>query len=282
MRLTWQSNIVSGSTTTPAVALSQSANRAFAARFAFRNSPRNARSAASGRRPRSWPWSTIQLSPIACEIASASAGFASRSHLRGVTPFVLLLNRSGKISARSLTVVVRSRPVCIPATPLVLCEPTIARFAMRTCLAALFDQAHALNTSSIAREPCAHVIQKSSVNLEDDLQVPRQQQREPCKRPLFERLGEQGVVGVSERTLSETPRLVPTEVRFVEEDAHELRDRKRRVSVVELESHLVGHPVPVRVPAPEAPSQIGQRTGDQKVFLDEAQSLTARSGIVGV
>jgi len=71
-------------------------------------------------------------------------------------------------------------------------------------------------------------------------------------------------------------------VRFVEEDAHELRDRKRRVSVVELDRHLLGHPCAVGVPAPEAPSQIGQRTGDQKIFLDEAQSLTARGGIVRV
>jgi len=69
---------------------------------------------------------------------------------------------------------------------------------------------------------------------------------------------------VRERTLSETPCLVPTEVPVVKEMRHELRDRKRRVSVVELDRHLVGHPVPVRVPAPEAPSQIGQRTGDQK------------------
>src|SRR4029077_6058384 len=137
-------------------------------------------------------------------------------------------------------------------------------------------------TSRIAGEPCAHFIKKSSVDLEDDLQVSRQQQREPCQRPLFERLREQGVVGVRERTLSEPPCVVPTEVPFVEEDAHELRDRKRRVSVVELDRYLVGQPEPVRVPAPEAPSQIGQRTGDQKVFLDEPQPLTAGGGIVRV
>jgi len=39
----------------------------------------------------------------------------------------------------------------------------------------------------------------------------------------------------------------------------------------ELDRHLVGILCQFRVPAPEAPSQIGQRTGDQKVFLDEAQ-----------
>ena len=38
-----------------------------------------------------------------------SAGLASSSQRRGVTPLVLLLNRSGNISARSLTVVLRSK-----------------------------------------------------------------------------------------------------------------------------------------------------------------------------
>jgi hypothetical protein len=45
---------------------------------------------------------------MAAVIVPASAGFASRNQRRGVTPLVLLLKRSGNISARSLTVVVRS------------------------------------------------------------------------------------------------------------------------------------------------------------------------------
>ena len=39
-----------------------------------------------------------------------SAGFASSNHRRGVTPLVLLLNRSGYSSAKSLTVMERKRP----------------------------------------------------------------------------------------------------------------------------------------------------------------------------
>src|SRR2546430_1853440 len=71
---------------------------------------------------------------MASVIVWASAGLASSSQRRGVTPFVLLLKRSGNISARSLTVIVRSSLEWIAATPLVLCEPTMARLAMRTCL----------------------------------------------------------------------------------------------------------------------------------------------------
>ena len=108
MRLIWQSKIVSGSTIWPDVDLSQSANCDLASRLALRNASRKALSSASGLSLLSWPRSVIQPSPIASVIVPASAGFASSSQRRGVTPLVLLLKRSGNISARSLTVVVRS------------------------------------------------------------------------------------------------------------------------------------------------------------------------------
>ena len=83
----------------------------------------------------------IHASPIAVVTRFASAGLARRSQRRGVTPFVLLLNLSGNISARSLTVVISAGGEWIAATPLLLCDPTIARLAMRTCLVGpSFDQ----------------------------------------------------------------------------------------------------------------------------------------------
>ena len=45
---------------------------------------------------------------MASVMTLASPGFAISSQRRGVTPLVLLLKRSGYISARSLTVIVRS------------------------------------------------------------------------------------------------------------------------------------------------------------------------------
>ena len=131
MRLTWLSKIVSGSTRLPDVALSQSGEPRLGSRLALRKASRKPASSASGER-RSWPRSVIQPSPMALGDRAASAGLASSSQRRGVTPLVLLLNRSGNISARSLTVVVRSSSEWMAATPLVLCEPTMARLAMRT------------------------------------------------------------------------------------------------------------------------------------------------------
>ena len=153
MRLTWLSKIESGSTATPALDLSQSENRTFASRLALRTASRKARSSASGFSFASVERSVIQPSPIASVITPASSGFDSSSQRRGVTPLVLLLKRSGNSSARSLTVTVRSRPEWIAATPFVLCEPTIARLAMRIlALAAFLDQADPLDPALIVRE----------------------------------------------------------------------------------------------------------------------------------
>src|SRR5580704_19327906 len=131
MRLIWQSNTVFGLTTGPELDFSQFANATLASRFDLWNAFCRSESSANGLRLRSWFRSVIHLSPIASVIVSASAGFASNSQRRGVTPLVLLLNRSGNISERSLTVVVRNSLEWTAATPFVLCEPTIARLAMR-------------------------------------------------------------------------------------------------------------------------------------------------------
>ena len=86
-------------------------------------------------------------------ISRDRSGLASRSQRRGVTPLVLLLNRSGKISAKSETTVVRSSREWISATPLVLCVPTIARLAMRTCFSGpLGDQADARDAGPRRRD----------------------------------------------------------------------------------------------------------------------------------
>ena len=85
-------------------ALSQSANRTLAARLACRNCV--AEAGVVGQRARAAaaaPRSVTQPSPIASVISRARSGLASSSQRRGVTPLVLLLNRSGNISAKSAT-----------------------------------------------------------------------------------------------------------------------------------------------------------------------------------
>ena len=178
---------------------------------------------------------------MAAEIVSARGGLASRSQRRGVTPFVLLLKRSGKASARSRTVVLRRSLEWIAATPLVLCEATMARFAIRTCF---------VSPSSIRlirpRFPSspgkrdANVIEQTPVDLVDDLKMPRNEELHPLGRPALQRLGQQRMIGVGERALGDIQSLVPPEMRFVEQNAHQLRRREGRVGIIDLDGRLFG------------------------------------------
>ena len=55
-------------------------------------------------------------------------------HRRGVTPLVLFWKRSGNMAKKSGNTAVLTSSVWMAATPLVACEPTMARCAMRTHL----------------------------------------------------------------------------------------------------------------------------------------------------
>ena len=110
----------------------------------------------------------------------------------------------------------------------------------------------------------------------------RQHALEPGDRPFLQRFGQQRVVRVGQSSLRDVPGLVPAEMRFVEQNPHQLGDGHRRMRVVELDGDLLGKRVPIGVAAPEAPHQIGQRAGDQKILLHEAQSLPHARRVVGI
>ena len=90
------------------------------------------------------------------------------------------------------------------------------------------------------------------------------------------------MIGVGQSLLRNVPGFVPAETRVIEQDPHQLRDRQGRVRVVELDRDFVGKRRPVAIAAAEAPDQIGQRTGDQKIFLHKAQRLPDLGAVVGI
>ena len=220
---------------------------------------------------------------MASVIVRASAGFASSSQRRGVTPLVLLLNRSGNISARSLTVVVRSSSRVDRGDAVGAVRADDRQVGHADVLGRPFlDQADRATRPSSPGIAGPDVVEQPAIDFVDDLQVARQQQLEPVDRPFLQRLGQQRVVRVRQRPLGEVPGLVPAEVRIVEQDAHQLGDRHRGMGVVELDGGLLGERAPVGVAAPEAAHEVGQRAGDQEILLHEAQPLPLARGVVGV
>ena len=149
-------------------------------------------------------------------------------------------------------------------------------------LAAFVDEAYPRRPPLIAGKALMHRLHQAPVDLVDDLQLARQHQLEPGHRPVLERFGQQGVIGIGQGPLGDIPGLVPAETLLVEQDPHQLRHRHRGMGVVELDGGLVGQRCQIAVEAAEAPHEIGQRAGDQEIFLDEAQSLTHGGRIVGI
>ena len=126
------------------------------------------------------------------------------------------------------------------------------------------------------------VVQETAVDLEDDLELPRDDLLEVMQRPALERLRQQRVIGVGQGSLRDIPGRVPAETRFVEQDAHELGHCQGGVSIVELDGDLVRKCVPVGIVPAESPHEVRERAGHQEVFLREPQLLSHLGGVVRI
>ena len=144
------------------------------------------------------------------------------------------------------------------------------------------DQAHPPRQRLVARIAAPHLGEETPVDFVNDIQVPRQHLQEIPHRPAFQRLRQQRVVRVGQRPLRQVPRHIPAKLRLVEQDAHQLRHRQRRVRVVQLNRRLVGQRAPIRIVAPEPAHQVGQRARHQEILLRKPQRLAHFRGIVGI
>ena len=99
-------------------------------------------------------------------------------------------------------------------------------------LTALVDQRQTRNPRLVSEKADAHLIQEARVDLVDDLQMARQQLREHRERPALERLGQQRMVRVREGFARNVPGALPLNSSFVDQQAHELGDRNRRMRIV--------------------------------------------------
>ena len=150
-----------------------------------------------GSSARSSSRSVIHLSPIVLVISRASSGLACTSQRRGVTPFVLLLKRSGQSaievgSQRRLDepAVQRGHPVDGMAAD--DAQVRHAHLLQRTFL----DKRHPSQAVLVARPDGGNMRQESAIDLVDDLQMPRHDALEQGDGPLLERLRQQRVVRV--------------------------------------------------------------------------------------
>ena len=144
------------------------------------------------------------------------------------------------------------------------------------------DQARAHDARLVLREARPHVVQEAAIDLIDDLEVSGETNLEEMDWPLFQGLGQQGVIGVCQRPRGQIPGLVPAEPGLIQQEAHQLGHGQRRMRVIELDRHLLWQGVPVIAPTAEARHDIGQRARHQKILLGKPQGAPAVDGIIRI
>ena len=156
-------------------------------------------------------------------------GLLTATKRRGVTPLVTLQNFSGHSSAKSRSTVCFSSSEwsCGDAVDRVAADAREMRHA-HVARPAFVDEREPREPRVVAGKGGAHFVEEAAVDLEDDLEMPREQRAEEIDRPLLQRLGQQRVIRVGERRARHRPRFVPAERVLIHEQAHQLRDRDRR------------------------------------------------------
>src|SRR6478752_8443465 len=107
-----------------------------------------------------------------------------------------------------------------------VCHPNLA-------FGSLLDQTDPLHPSLVSRKTFSDFINQAAIDFVDDLQMTRQHDLKPTERPFFKSLREQRMIRVGQSPLGKIPSLVPAEMRFIEQNPHQLWHRHRRMRIVE-------------------------------------------------
>ena len=145
------------------------------------------------------------------------------------------------------------------------------------------DDRQFLMTFEIVRIFFAQRNEQPPVDFFDDLIHARKQALKDFDRPLFERFGEDRVIRIRKRVRYDVPCVVPADVVFVHEDAHQFGNRYDRMRVVQLDDVQFGEFAEIGSEARNVgANQILQTRRRKKVLLFETERFSARTAVVRI
>ena len=139
--------------------------------------------------------------------------------------------------------------------------------------AGFIDDRKPANTVVVTRISVLHLVDEAAVDLEDDLEMAWQGAFEQSDRPLLERLGKQRMVRVSHRLARHVPCRLPVHAIFIDEEAHELCDRKRGMRIVELNRIFLVEMRGIGRRLEGDAHHVLKRAGDEEILLLEPKPL---------
>ena len=147
---------------------------------------------------------------------------------------------------------------------------------------ALAQDLHLFDLGGAAAEFLAHPGVPAAVDLLYDLVDPGQQLLEQGDIPLFQRLRHDGMVGIRKGRVYNLPALFPAVAAVVHQDAHQLRDGKGGVGIIELDGIELGKVIHGAVALHVGAGDLRKGGADKEILLAQPQLLALLVVIVGV
>ena len=110
---------------------------------------------------------------------------------------------------------------------------------------AFLHKAHPLEAALVSGKAVSNHLEQTAVDLENDLEMPRQHMIEPFERPFFQCLGQQRMVRIGERPLRQVPGLIPSQMRLVEQDTHKFGNGHGWMGVIQLDGDFFRKGIPI-------------------------------------
>ena len=142
---------------------------------------------------------------------------------------------------------------------------------VRHANARVLEDRDALLHREVARKAPLDFRDQPAVDLLNDLQMARQHPLDHLDRPSLQRFRQQGVIRVTAGLHRQRPGGLPRQRVLVDERAHQLRDRQRRMRVVEMDGHLRREFIEVVVALQVALHDVAHGARDQEVLLQQPQ-----------
>jgi len=112
--------------------------------------------------------------------------------------------------------------------------------------------------------------------------MPWQQAGEKIQRPFFHGLGQQGVIGVTERPAGNIPGLVPIQVMDIHQQPHQLRYGNRRMCIVKLGLKVLIKIIQAVIYEQMDSNHVLHGAGDKKILLFQPQFFALELFIIGI
>ena len=146
----------------------------------------------------------------------------------------------------------------------------------------LIDDGHAADEVVVEVTDGAQGVQEVGVDFKDDVQMARQQAAHQIDRPSFQGFAHQCVVVVRENLAAHIPCFGPRNAFFINQDAHQFWNGEHRMGVIQVDGDFVRQSADAWETAFVTGDDVLNGSGNQEVFLFQAQFAAGFGRVVRI